>query len=140
MTTTPFTLEIREGRLLEGRIRSPIAPPDVRAFMERLRFLLGGLNGRKVAIVTELLQADVFPADVANAFLSVMKTDNPLVERSAFLIGESAMFGMQVEKLIREAGHPARRTFRDATALEAWLGEILGPSERARLKAFLTLK
>jgi hypothetical protein len=137
MATTPFTLEIREGRLLEGRIRSPIAPPDVRAFMERLRFLLGGLGGRKVVIATELLQADVLPPEVAAAFLTVMKTDNPLVERSAFLVGDSAMFGLQVEKLIREAGHPARRTFRDAAALESWLGEVLSPPEKTRLKTFL---
>lgn len=137
MASTPFTLEIREGRLLEGRIRSPIAPPDVRAFMERLRALLGGLGGRKVVIVTELLQADVFPPEVATAFLTVMKADNPLVERSGFLIGASAAFGIQVEKLIREAGHPNRRTFRDPAALEAWLGDALGPAEKTRLKAFL---
>ena len=51
-----------------------------------------------------------FPAQVG-AFLAVMKSDNPMVERSGFLIGDSAAFAVQVEKMIREAQNPMRRTF-----------------------------
>ncbi|CAN5490214.1 hypothetical protein BH09MYX1_BH09MYX1_22070 [soil metagenome] len=139
MSTTPFTLEFREGRLLEVRIRPPITTHDVRAFAERLRALLTivAATHKKVVIAVELLNANALPQDVADAFLAVMRYDNPLVERSAFLVGAGALFSMQVEKLIREAANPMRRAFRDVLTLRSWLDESLTAGEQKRLAAFL---
>jgi hypothetical protein len=131
-----FTLDIRQGRLLEARISSPIALPEVAAFGKRLVQLLTPTRGQ-VVICTDIRRANVFPPEVADAFVGLMKSDNPRLERSAFLVGESAMFGLQVERMLRDAGNPARKSFRDRAVLAAWLGELLDAKERARLAQYL---
>jgi hypothetical protein len=131
-----YTLEIRQGRFLEARISSPIAIAEVASFGLRLREILSGTKG-SVVICTDLRRANVFPPEVADAFVGLMKGDNPRVERSAFLAGESAMFGLQIERMLRDAGNPARKSFRDRAALAAWLGELLDEKERVRLAAYL---
>ena len=40
------------------------------------------------------------------------------VERTALLIGDSAIFSLQVERMIREANNPNRRAFRNGYELE----------------------
>jgi hypothetical protein len=39
--------------------------------------------------------------------------------------------------MVREAGHPSRRSFRSAGDAEAWLGQVLTPDEQTRLEWFL---
>lgn len=131
-----FSLDVRQGRLIEGRITSPVVLSEVAAFGRRLKELLGSIAG-PVVICTDLRGANLFPPDVADGFVTLMKTDNPRLERSAFLVGESAIFGLQVERLIRDARNTARRTFRDTALLVNWLGEVVDPKERARLDAFI---
>lgn len=131
-----FTLELRQGRLVEGRISSPVVMTEVLGFAKRFQELVGPVSGQ-VSIVTDIRGAHVFPPDVADGFVKVMKIDNPRLARSAFLINESATFGLQVERMIRDGGNPARRTFREADALSKWLGEHLDAKERARLGEFL---
>jgi hypothetical protein len=133
-----FTIENVVGRLVECRIRSPIDIPQVAAFAERLREVLpAAAQGGKVVICVDLRAANVFPPEVADGFTAVMRSDNPMVERSGFVAGESALFGLQIERLIRDAQNPARRAFRDLGALVGWLGEVLAPPEKSRLRAFL---
>jgi hypothetical protein len=42
-----------------------------------------------------------------------------------------------MERLVREAANPARRTFRAEHELEHWLSETLTPDERTALSVFL---
>ena len=44
---------------------------------------------------------------------------------------------MQIQRIIREADHPDRRAFRDATELAGWLGAILDDAARRRLDELL---
>ena len=60
------------------------------------------------------------------------------MERTAFLVGESAVFAMQIERVIRNAANPNRRAFRDPGDLRKWLAEILTATEAARLGEFLS--
>ena len=53
------------------------------------------------------------------------------------LIGESATFALQVERVIRAANSDHRRVFRRAEELETWLAESLNATERVRLRIFL---
>ena len=50
---------------------------------------------------------------------------------------DHAAFNLQVERVVREAKYAERRTFRDAAAMRAWVGERLGAEERTRLAVFL---
>jgi hypothetical protein len=124
------------GRLIEVRIASPIEPQEVVDFKATLGGILGKMSGR-VLIAVDLLRANVFGPEVATGFGAIMRSDNPRVERSALLVGEGALFSMQIERLVREAENPARRTFRSDVAMAKWLGEVATPPELERLQRFL---
>jgi hypothetical protein len=63
---------------------------------------------------------------------------DPQVEREGLLLpAGNAIFGMQVERLMREWANPNRRAFQSLVDLADWLDEALKPRERARLTAFL---
>jgi hypothetical protein len=91
----------------------------------------------KVVVVTDLLGARVFAPAVADHIVSLIRHDGPKVERNAFLVGESAIFSMQIERIIRDSGAHGRRAFRHAPDLEQWLADSLSRVERARLPQFL---
>jgi hypothetical protein len=68
----------------------------------------------------------------------MLRADNPLVERTAYLLSDSQQtLAMQVERIMREANNPVRRTFRRTDELLPWLNEVLTPAEAARAQAFL---
>ena len=75
----------------------------------------------------------MFPPEIVAAYLSTMKAEQQLV-RTATMLPESALVALQIHRMIREAGHPERRTFSNADELRRWLGEILEEKERARLE------
>ncbi|MEO1170622.1 MAG: hypothetical protein AAFX94_01020, partial [Myxococcota bacterium] len=52
------------------------------------------------------------------------------------LVGDSATFILQMERVIREAGSPQRKTFRDFPALRQWLAPVLTPDELTRIDVF----
>jgi hypothetical protein len=131
-----FTIECNAGRLLEVWVESPVALEELVPFRARLRAVLSAMPEQMIAAV-DLRSARLFPPEVAEGFVSIMRGDNPRIERSAFLVSDSALFSLQIERMIREAGSPVRRAFRDPPALSAWLGQLLSPAERTRLDAFL---
>lgn len=124
------------GRLVEVRLASPVNLDETRLLVEDLRSILKRL-ARKYIGVVDLLQADVFPAQVAETLIQLLSGIAPQVERTGFLIGDSALFALQVERVIRNSNHPERRAFRDSEALKEWLGEVLDISEQARLVQFV---
>ena len=63
-----------------------------------------------------------------------MRGDNPRIERAGILVSTSAVFSLQLERMVREAGNPRRRAFRTAGELVTWLDEIATPDEKQRLK------
>jgi hypothetical protein len=94
--------------------------------------------GPQSVICADWRRALVFAPDVSDALLALLRRGNRELRRSAVLLSASdATFALQVERLVREAGNPNRRTFRGADPLLAWLGEVLAPAERERASAFL---
>lgn len=92
---------------------------------------------RKYVGVVDLLQADVFPVPVAESLIHLLSVVSPQLERTAFLIKDSALFALQVERVIRNSTHTQRRAFRDPESLKEWLGEVLDPVEQSRLTQFV---
>lgn len=133
-----FSAECRVGRLVEARLGWMNDAADVQRFLEQMR-LAFKLAGNSV-ICADWRQALVLPPSAGDALLELLRQGNRHFVRSAVLLApENAVFGLQVERLCREAGNPARRTFRHVDPLLAWLGEILTPLESVRAEEFLGL-
>lgn len=124
------------GRLVEARFASPLDLDEVKQFVAEHRAIINRL-ARKYVGVVDLLQADVFPVPVAEGLIQLLSGVAPQLERTAFLIRDSALFAMQAERVIRNSNHPDRRVFRDPEALKEYLGEVLDAPEQARLAQFV---
>ena len=131
-----FSIEVPAGRLLVARIASPIDLPEVAEFRRTLGTAFAKIPGKAV-ICCDLRAARLFPPEVATAFVAIMKSDNPKLERSMFLCAEGAVFSLQIERMIREAGSPLRRAFRDAAELQTSVVDLLDEDERRGLRAFI---
>jgi hypothetical protein len=131
-----FSVEIRVGRLLEIRMESPLSDAEVLEFRNLTSAAVVTAN-RPIIVCTDLLRARVFSPESAAQITAMMQRDNPLVERNAVLVGESALFSMQIERMLREAGPRSRRTFREAVPLKKWLKEVLTDDELWRLSIFI---
>jgi hypothetical protein len=130
-------VEHKTGRLVEVKLASPLTPEEVQKFVSELTAVIGKIPGGKYIGVVDLLDAHVFPVAVADALIQLLSTASPRVERTAMLIGESATFALQVERVIRSANSDNRRAFRRGEELETWLGEVMTAEERVRLRQFM---
>ena len=131
-----YTIENRVGRFIELRVESPVTEEELAKFHETLAKVCKPIKGQ-IALCTDLVGATVFLQPVAARWIEIIKQENPIVERNAILVGAGAVFSMQVERIIRQAGFKTRKAFLVPTELTAWLGEILTVRERARLDQFL---
>src|SRR5262249_32021431 len=85
----------------------------------------------------DLRQAAVFTQDVVQGLIDLLRSDNPRIMRSGLIVSTGAVFSMQVERIVRAAGNPNRRTFRDAREGVTWLSEVLNATERVALQRFV---
>jgi hypothetical protein len=129
-----ITTSNEAGRLATVRIASPVTLEEIGELGKELKRLIV-VHGR-IVIAGDLLQCLVFPQDRYDAFVAMLKSDNPAIERSALLMASGATFALQLERMIKDAGSPRRRTFRDPRELCEWLAESLEPAERAVLDRF----
>lgn len=130
-------VEHKTGRLVEVKLASPLTPEEVQQFVGELTAIIAKIPGGKYIGVVDLLDAHVFPVAVADGLIKLLSTASPHVERTAMLIGESATFALQVERVIRSANSDNRRAFRRGEELEAWLGQVMTGDERVRLRQFM---
>ncbi|HEV7922269.1 MAG TPA: hypothetical protein VGR02_15900 [Thermoanaerobaculia bacterium] len=128
-----FKVANHVGRLVEVRLASPLDLADVQRFVQEMVAVMEKVKGKYVGVV-DMLDAHVFPAAVADKLSLMLSGAATRVERTAMLIGNSAVFGMQVERVIRDANNPNRRVFRVTREMVSWLSEILTPAERARVE------
>jgi hypothetical protein len=127
------------GRLVTLRLASPVDDQEANEVVFHVRRALGSLPGQGV-FCTDLTEARTFSPPIAARFTELMRSDNPKIERSGFLLAKNAAtFNLQMERMIRESNSPARKTFTAADELERWLGALLTPQERAFLQSFLGL-
>ncbi len=125
------------GRLVEVRIFTPVTAEEIQSMAQQISLAYAACSPRQVIGCTDLRGANLFPVELADQVAAFMKRGNPRTERNGFIVGESALFSLQVERVVREAGSPSRRTFRGRRELEGWLGEVLSALEQQRLSSFL---
>lgn len=134
-----WTIEQRVGRLIEIQLVSPILLPELEGFGQRIGEFVARVakQGQRMIACTDLASANILPPEVAEWFIRLMQRDNPALERGAFLIGTSAVFALQLERMFKQSSSLTRRTFREPGPLLAWLGELATPIERDRIRRFL---
>jgi hypothetical protein len=127
-----FTVTVRVGRLVEARLASLADVDEVGRFERAMGEAFASADGLSV-VCADWRQANILAPAVAERLTGLLQRGNPHVERSAILLArEHATFNLQVERLVREAQNPARKTFRDAAAMVEFLGAVLTPAEKAR--------
>lgn len=131
-----YTIENRVGRFVELRVESPVTEEELSRFHDTLTKVCKPIKGQ-IATCTDFVGATVFLQPVAARWIEIIRQDSPFVERNAVLVGEGAVFSMQIERIIRQAGFKNRKAFLVPSALVTWLGEILTARERTRLEQFL---
>jgi hypothetical protein len=124
------------GRLIELCVESPVSRQDTEGLGAELRRVLPA-QPAKVVIAADMAMARTLPPAVVDDLIAIMRSDNPSIERSGLLVpDDAAVFGMQVERMIKDAGIASRRVFRDALLWQTWLAELLSPAEARRLHQF----
>ena len=136
MGVTPFHLECRVGRLVELRPEGLRSVGDLSAIFSAIGQLRRAAPGPAIFCVDWRLLRVLSP-DVAELLANSMREGNTHTLRSAALMGQRAMLGLQLDRVIRESNHPSRRIFRDPAAMLAWLGEVTTPEEQARATDFI---
>lgn len=131
-----FSSENHAGMLVELRVASPFRADELETLRRRHLEVVAGVGGEYV-VAADFREAHVFPPAVAEGFVEMMTYVNPGLVRSAILVNDSAVFGLQAARAVQEAGSPNRRVFRASLEMQRWLGEVLTMPERIRLREFL---
>jgi hypothetical protein len=132
-----YSIENHVGRLIEARLATPFTAAEVEACISTIRMTIMGIS-QKVVFTVDTTGVDVLPPESADKFLAMMRADNPRVERTGYLLPPtSAIVGLQLERMIRDARSPARRTFRNPAHMEVWLSEVLNAREQEQLRKFM---
>lgn len=131
-----FSVDVKVGRLLEIRIVGNSTPQDVDYVHGRLLDIFRSRPG-KMMVACDLTRTGVFSPEVASKVGEIFRQDNPRVERSGILVADSAIFSLQIERLVLQAANPARRCFHDAFDMKTYLGGLLVHEEHIRLAQFL---
>jgi hypothetical protein len=94
--------------------------------------------GAYAVICADWRAAHILAPEVADRLIGLLRRANPRIRRAGILLaGGHAIFGLQVERVVREAGNPARKTFHSAKLLHDWLSEELQPVECSAMDEFL---
>lgn len=126
------------GRLVEGRVYGFADRADARDYCDLFRICVRRGPPQNI-ICADYRSVSVFSPEASEELKQLMTDMNALVLRSAILVApEHATNALQVERVVRETGHTARRRFTEVDAMLAFIGEIATPIELARATAFLS--
>jgi hypothetical protein len=132
-----ITLHPKAGRLAGVRIISPVTDEELIAFVPQMVKWVRSIVGQ-VVFCHDVRGTIVLTETISSRVIDLMRHDNPRLKRAALLLPTgSAVLALQFERIIREAGNPARRTFRRAAEAQEWLSEVLVPAEQEGLAQFL---
>ena len=130
-------VERNVGRLIEGAVATPIDIAEAESAVQRIRLTVLSAPARAICCI-DATGLTLLPSQVSETFVALFTRDNPRIECSAFLLSRRASgVGLQLDRMLREAGHPARRSFDDRDTMSAWLDTMLTAEERAQLRVFL---
>jgi len=116
----------------------PVSVDEARRAAGELQALLKRNAPRKTVVCSDVRASAAWAEDTANVFIGMMRADNPLLERSGIFYTEGGSMGLQVMRMIREAGLEERRFgTHDPAALVRWFAEILDATELEHVRRFV---
>lgn len=132
------------GRLVEITITPPFTLAQTAGFVSAIKAAVMEAVARpsnatgKVVVCVDARRLQVMDPSSTDGIVVFMRSDNPRLERGAYVVGERAtIFALQMGHMLRESNNPSRRVCKDAREAIAWLNDILTGPERDRLKEFL---
>jgi hypothetical protein len=125
------------GRVVAVRPIALWKREDAAAYGEAVRRVVPSFAGKAV-ICGDYRRVTVFPSEVTDELQRLYAELNPYILRSGILVTPNhSVPKVQVERVMRGAQHPQRRSLTSRVELETWLGEILTPEERGGVSSFL---
>jgi hypothetical protein len=106
-----YEVKLYNRRVFAVRVSAIDAVAEVDALWAEMRTTLAQAKGRVVATADWRIGA-LYRPEVSDALLGILRNDSPKLELSAHLVGPSALLGLQVERMVREARLPTRKVFR----------------------------
>jgi hypothetical protein len=133
-----YKVEHRVGRLFEARVFALATPTDVDLYTgEFTPQLLGSVS--KPVLCADHRPVHIYTPKIADMLVELFKTMNARWDRVAILVAPSnATLALQLQRIVRESGNPARRVFFEPPQVIDFLQEVLTPAELARLTSFLS--
>jgi hypothetical protein len=128
------------GRFVEARFSGNPTEADVSQWRQEADMCLRSClaqTGKPAVCCTDLRASALFRPSVGDELIALMRSDTAAVSRNAILGLGGALFTLQLQRLLREAGSEQRRVFTDTGLLYAWLDETLTLAERSQLRHFV---
>jgi hypothetical protein len=125
---------VRAGRIVEVRARRLANRGDVE-LLDAQVFDAIRSAGPGAVICADYRFVSPLSREVASGLSRGMRVANGGIVRGALLLDPAnTMFNLQVERVVRCAGNPARRLFARLEELREWVGGALTESERHALR------
>jgi hypothetical protein len=137
MSAPDYEVPAPAGRVVLARWRRLVDVAHAEAYRAAIFSAVGAVDG-PVVVCADWRFADIVAPEVTPVITSMLVGVAHRIERSAIALAKQhATFNLQAERVVREAGNPARRTFRDTEQMLAWVGEVTTPQEHVAMRAFL---
>jgi hypothetical protein len=130
-------VQVRTGRLVMvhvGRLATvdDIATLDARVFASLRR------TGPGAVICADFRRATPLSPEISGIWARSMRSVNGSIARSGMLLDPlNTMFNLQLDRVVRCAGNPARRAFEDVEELVDWVAPGLTQREQRGLRSIL---
>ena len=84
------------GRLLTASFSPPFELHEMDRFAAKVRGYVVATR-TPVLVMSDARAVIAFPQEISDRMVTLMRADNPRIERHAMLIGGSSIFGLQIE-------------------------------------------
>jgi len=134
-----YTIEAREGRVVEARVFGLRTAEDAAAYSLALGTqLLRMPSDARAVLCADHRPVVIYPQAVADGLVALFTQMNTRLERVAILAARSnATLVLQLERLVREAAYPGRKVFFAPEDAQGHLAPVLNPPELRRVREFL---
>ncbi len=104
-----YSVEVHAPRLVLVTLAPPVDVDVAKAATVEIRAAIVGHAPTPSLLCTDVRSASAWPPAVGDVFLQMMRADNPMLAFNGIVYTPGGSMGLQLARLIREAGRPDRR-------------------------------